>query len=248
MDTNTIITGDCGEVLDALPAGLADLIFADPPFNIGLKYPGHNDRLPRAAYLDFTGRWLAAAVRALSPSGSLFVQIADEWAGYIQVRLDALGLCWRNTIIWRYNFGPYQKGKFGRDHQQILYYVADPARHVFNADAVRVPSARQTKYNDRRADPRGRVPGDVWKASRVCGTFKRRKGHACETAEEVVDRIIKVATNPGQLVLEPFAGTAPACTVAQRLGRRWLGIETCGQTAEKARELLAGEAASCRRG
>jgi site-specific DNA-methyltransferase (adenine-specific) len=94
MDTHTVLTGDCLDVQQPLPAGVAKLVFAEPPFNIGLGYPGYNDRRPRAACLDFTDRWLAAVVRVLSPTGSVFVQIADEWAGYLQLRLDAL----RRTI------------------------------------------------------------------------------------------------------------------------------------------------------
>jgi site-specific DNA-methyltransferase (adenine-specific) len=78
MDTHTVLTGDCLDVLPTPPAGVAELVIADPPFNIGLGYPGSNDHRPRAAYLDFTDRWLAAVVRVLSPTGSVFVQIADE--------------------------------------------------------------------------------------------------------------------------------------------------------------------------
>jgi site-specific DNA-methyltransferase (adenine-specific) len=235
-----ILADDCLAALPTLPAGCASLIFVDPPFNIGLSYVGYSDNLSREEYLAFTDNWLAAVRRVLSPTGSLFVQIADEWAGYLQVRLDSLGLTWRNTIIWAYAFGPHQKGKFGRDHQQVLYYVADPRRFAFNADAVRVPSARQTKYRDKRANPEGRVPGDVWHFPRVCGTFNERQGHVCQTPEAVLERIVRVASNPGDLVLDPMAGTGTALAVARRLGRSYLGIELCRETAELARRRLLG--------
>jgi site-specific DNA-methyltransferase (adenine-specific) len=238
MNTNTILTGDCLGLLPGVPATTADLIFADPPFNIGLRYPGYDDRLPKDAYLAFTDRWLGAVARVLSPTGSLFVQIADEWAGYLQTRLDALGLRWRNTLIWYYEFGPHQKNKFGRNHQQILYYVADANRFTFHADAVRVPSARQLKYKDKRANPKGRVPGDVWDFSRVCGTFKERQAHCCQTPEQVLDRIIRVASRPGDLVLDPMCGSGTALVVAKRLGRRYLGVELSEETAGLARQRL----------
>jgi DNA modification methylase len=237
-----VITGDCVEVLNGLPAGFADLVFADPPFNIGLDYPGHDDRLPRSEYLAWTDRWLAAVVRSLSPSASLFVQIAAELAGYLQVRLDGLGLHWRNTVVWHYTFGPNQKRKFAPCHQQVLYYVRDPGRFTFNADAVRVPSDRQTKYNDRRADPRGKVPGDVWAVPRVCGTFKERRGHVCQTPEALLRRVVAVASNPGDLVLDPFAGTGTTLAVARQMGRRFLGVEKSPVTADLARARLAGAA------
>jgi site-specific DNA-methyltransferase (adenine-specific) len=239
MNTDTVLTGDCLDVLPTLPAGCADLVFADPPFNNGTAYRGYRDRLPRAEYLARINHWLAAWVRVLSPTGSLFVQIPDEWAGYLQLRLDTLGLAWRNTIVWAYRFGTHQEAKFGRDHQQLLYFARDPRRFTFNADAVRVPSLRQTKYRDKRADPRGRVPGDVWEFPRVCGKFRRRKGHACETPEELLERVVKVASNPGDLVLDPMCGSGSALAVAKSLGRRYLGVGLSPDTAELARRTLA---------
>ena len=235
MTHNIILVGDCRTILPTLPAGCVDVAFVDPPYNIGLGYTGYHDRLTREAYLDFTDRWLAAVLHVLSPTGSLFVQIADEWAGYLQVRLDGLGLTWRNTLVWHYHFGPHQQAKFGRNHQLLHYYVRDPKRFTFHADAVRVPSARQTKYKDKRANSKGRVPGDVWTFARVCGTFKERQGHVCQTPEGVLERIIRVASNPGDLVLDPMCGSGTALAVARRLGRRWLGVELGEETAERAR-------------
>jgi site-specific DNA-methyltransferase (adenine-specific) len=117
----------------------------------------------------------------------------------------------------------------------VLYYAADPKRLTFNADAVRVPSDRQTKYRDKRANPKGRVPGDVWHVPRVCGTFRERRDHCCQTPEEVVERIIRVASNPGDLVVDPMCGTGTTLAVAKRLGRRYLGVELCEATADLAR-------------
>src|SRR5262245_38455958 len=73
----------------------------------GLKYPGYRDRLPPAEYLTRFDAWLPAFVRALKPTGSLFVQISPRWAGHLQVKLEALGLALRDTIIWTYAFGPH---------------------------------------------------------------------------------------------------------------------------------------------
>jgi len=237
-----VIVGDCLDVLPTLPPRCAALVFADPPFNIGYEYDQYDDRLTRADYLRFTDDWFAAVLRVLAPDGSLFVQIADEWAGYLQVRLDALGLTWRNTIIWSFEFGTHQQHKFGRDHQQILYYVRDPKRYTFNADAVRVPSARQTRYGDKRADPRGRVPGDVWHFPRVCGTFHSRNkgGVGCQTPEAVLDRIIRVASDPDDLVVDPFAGSGTTLAVAKALGRHFVGIELSAAYADGVRRRLGG--------
>jgi site-specific DNA-methyltransferase (adenine-specific) len=237
VNINTIIAGNCIDVLPTLPARCADLVFVDSPFNYGLPYRGYHDRLSRQDYLAFTDCWLVAVCRVLSPTGALFVQINDAWAGYLQVRLDER-LTWRNTIIWHYDFGRHFKTKFGYNHQQIFHYVADPKRFTFNADAVRIPSKRQTQYHDRRANPAGRVPGDVWPIRRLPGNDKRRRGHPCQTAPEVVERIILAASNPGDLMLDPMCGTGATLAVAKQLHRRYLGIELSEETADKARSYV----------
>lgn len=235
---NEIITGDCVPVLGAMPAGFADLVFADPPFNIGYEYDQYDDYQTRYDYLAFADQWLAAAVRALAPAGSLFLAIGDDNAAEYKTRLDGLGLTMRSWIVWHYTFGVHCERKFGRDHTHVLYYVRDPDRFTFNADAVRVPSARQAKYADKRANPKGRVPGDVWTFPRVCGTFRERNkfAHGCQIPEALMERVILAASNPGDVVLDPFAGSGTTLAVANRLGRRWLGIELSEKYAAGARE------------
>jgi site-specific DNA-methyltransferase (adenine-specific) len=253
-----ILTGDCLEHLAGLPAGCVDLAFADPPFNIGYEYDVYRDRRAREDYLLWTEKWLAAVRRVLKPDGSFYVAIGDEYAAELKVRLDALGLTMRNWIVWHYTFGVNCTRKFNRSHAHIFYYVANPKRFAFNAGAVRVPSARQTTYADRRANPVGKLPddtwvlrpqedarcfpddSDTWYVARVCGTFKERTGHPCQMPEAVLERIIKVSSDPGDLVLDPFAGSGTTLATAKRLGRRYLGIELSEQYAERVRERLEG--------
>lgn len=252
-----ILTGDCLRHLDQLPEGCVDLAFADPPFNIGYEYDVYQDRRGRGDYLAWTERWLEAVRRVLKPDASFWVAIGDEYAAELKVRLDALGLTMRNWIIWHYTFGVHCKKKFTRSHAHIFYYVVDPKRFTFDADAVRVPSARQTTYADRRANPTGKLPDDTWVLrpqedgsffrpgedtwylSRVCGTFKERTGHPCQMPEAVLERIIRVASRPGDLVLDPFAGSGTTLATAKRLGRRYLGFELSADYAERVRERLA---------
>ena len=240
---NTIWTGDCLKHLAALPANSVDLAFADPPFNIGYEYDLYDDNRSRQDYLQWTARWLQAVVRVLKPTASFYVAIGDEYAAEMKVRLDQLGLTMRNWIIWHYTFGVSCKQKFNRSHAHIFYYVKNPQAFTFNADAVRVPSARQTTYADKRANPKGKLPddtwvlrpqeeeqcfqpnSDTWYVSRVCGTFKERTGHPCQMPEAVLDRIIRASSNPDDVVLDPFAGSGTTLVCAARLGRKYLGIE-----------------------
>ena len=256
MRLNDVIEGDCVKVLAELPAGSVDLVFADPPFNIGYEYDVYDDRRAKADYLAWTETWLAAAVRVLKPDGSFFLAIGDEFVAEHKVRLDALGLTMRNWIVWHYTFGVNCAKKFNRSHAHILYYVKDPKHYTFNADAVRVPSARMTTYADRRANPVGKLPDDTWVlrpqesgehfsldsdtwfVSRVCGTFKERVSHPCQMPEGVLERIIRVATNPDGVVLDPFAGSGTTLAVAKKLGRSYVGVELSEQYADGVRKRL----------
>jgi site-specific DNA-methyltransferase (adenine-specific) len=251
-----VLTGDCVQLLGKAPEASMDLVFADPPFNIGYEYDKYDDRREREDYLAWTETWFQAVRRVLKPTGSFFVAIGDEYVAELKVRLDALGLTMRNWIVWHYTFGVNCTKKFNRSHAHILYYVADPKRYTFNADTVRVPSARQTTYADRRANPQGKLPDDTWVlrpqedpryfkpdtdtwyVARVCGTFKERTGHPCQMPEGVLERIIRVASNPGDCVLDPFAGSGTTLAVAKRLGRRYLGVEWSADYAEKVRQRL----------
>lgn len=240
---DTIKTGDCLERLAELPAGCVNLAFADPPFNIGYEYDQYDDTRGKVDYLAWTDKWLAAVKRVLRPDGSFFVAIGDEYAAEMKVRLDALGLTMRNWIIWHYTFGVNCTKKFNRSHAHIFYYVVDPKNFTFVPDEVRVASARMTTYSDRRANPVGKLPddtwvlrpqettthfqneSDTWSVSRVCGTFKERTGHPCQMPEAVLERIIKVASKPGDVVLDPFAGSGTTLAVAKKLGRQFFGCE-----------------------
>lgn len=238
-----LLQGDCLKLLPTLSTASVDLVFADPPFNIGYEYDTYNDRRSKRDYLEWTEEWLGAVRRLLKPTASVYVAIGDEFAAEMKVRLDAMGLTMRNWIVWHYTFGVNCTRKFNRSHAHIFYYVVDPNRYTFNANAVRVPSARQTTYADRRANPRGKLPddtwvlrpqedprcfppdSDTWYVARVCGTFKERTAHPCQMPEAVLERIIKVSSNPGDTVLDPFAGSGTTLAVAKRLGRRYLGVE-----------------------
>ena len=256
MQLNDVIEGDCVKVLAGMPAGSVDLVFADPPFNIGYEYDVYDDRRAKADYLAWTEKWLAAAVRVLKPDGSFFLAIGDEFVAEHKVLLDALGLTMRNWIVWHYTFGVNCSKKFNRSHAHILYYVRDPKHYTFNPDSVRVPSARMTTYADRRANPVGKLPDDTWvlrpqesdehfrddqdtwHVPRVCGTFKERLGHPCQMPEGVLDRIIRVASNENGIVLDPFAGSGTTLAVAKKLGRSYLGVELSEQYADGVRKRL----------
>ncbi|MFN3264362.1 MAG: DNA-methyltransferase, partial [Aquificaceae bacterium] len=223
MELNKVYLGDCIEIMREFPNECIDLIFADPPFNIGIRYDKWKDSLEYEEYLQWSEDWLREAYRVLKKTGSIYVAIGDEFAAELVIIMKRLGLYMRNWIIWYYTFGQHQKKKFTRSHTHILYFTKDKERFTFNSDEIRVPSARQLVYRDRRANPKGRIPDDVWTFPRVCGTFKERVGrHPCQMPEALLERVILASSNPGDIVLDPFGGTGTTAVVAKRLGRNFI--------------------------
>ncbi|MBN1436949.1 MAG: site-specific DNA-methyltransferase [Sedimentisphaerales bacterium] len=248
LPENTIIKGDSVKLLrqefqrrDNTP--FVDLIFADPPFNIGYEYDKYNDKVDHEKYVEWTADWMSACNDVLQPHGSFWIAIGDDYAAEVRITARQLGLTMRNWIIWYYTFGQATRKKFARSHTHIFYFVKDPKNFIFNDSVIRVPSARQTTYNDKRANATGKLPDDTWilrpqesdafasdedtwHFSRVCGTFKERQGfHGCQMPEKLLERIIAVASEPEHLVLDPFSGSGTTVTVAAQLGRRYLGID-----------------------
>jgi len=238
---NTIVCGDCIEILGKIDKPFADLIFADPPFNIGYQYDKYHDKVKKDKYIAWTHDWMAACTKVLKPDGSFYVAIGDDYAAHVRIIGDNLGLTCRNWIIWHYTFGQQTKDKFARAHTHIFYFVQDKKNFTFNDWAVRVPSDRQLIYDDRRADPRGKMPDDVWdEFSRVCGTFKEREGwHPCQMPEDLLKRIIAVSSNPGDCVLDPFSGSGTTAAAAHQMGRTYVGLDISETYVEKACKRLA---------
>ena len=238
---NRIICGDCIEVLGKVDEPFADLIFADPPFNIGYKYDKYDDKVKKKNYIAWTRDWMSICKKVLKPHGSFYIAIGDDYAANVKILADEIGLVMRNWIIWHYTFGQQTKTKFARAHTHIFYFVNDEANFTFNDYAVRVPSDRQLIYNDRRANPVGKMPDDVWNGfSRVCGTFKERAGwHPCQMPESLLKRIIAVSSNPGDCVLDPFSGSGTTAAAACQLSRDYVGVEISEQYVENSNERLA---------
>ena len=224
---NKIICGDCIEVLSKAHKPFVDLIFADPPFNIGYKYDKYNDKQKHDNYVAWTKEWMSACKKVLKPNGSFYIAIGDEYAANVKVIADELGLVMRNWIIWHYTFGQQMKNKFARSHTHIFYFVKDKNNFTFNDLAVRIPSDRQLVYNDKRANPAGKMPDDVWSHfPRICGTFGHRKNwHPCHMPEDLLAKIIRVSSNKGDWIVDPFSGSGTTAVVAAKLKRKYTGIE-----------------------
>jgi len=240
LEPNQIVAGDCVKLLADQLIPQADLIFADSPFNIGYKYDLCEDRKQYDEYYRWTEKWMAACCNVLKPTGSFWIAIGDDYAAEVRIIGRKLGLTLRNWVVWHYTFGQATRTKFARSHTHLFYWTKDPKTFTFNDMAVRIPSARQTTYADKRANPKGKLPDDVWSFSRVCGTFKERaKWHPCQMPETLMERVVKVSSNAGDLVLDPFSGSGTTLVVAARMGRQYFGIDISAKYVKQANKRIA---------
>lgn len=212
----------CGkfEELDLSAIGHVDLCIADPPDNAGKGYDGYTDRLPKTEYRRLIREWLRRCCDITR--GPVFFTFAERWIPDVEdaIREHSLRViqrCW-----WYYTFGQAAKARYSPCVRPV-YWLND--KRIF-PERIRVPSARQVKYNDRRAKDGGKIPDNLWEFSRVCGTFReKRKWHPCQLPEQMIERVILGHSNPGDTVLDAFVGSGTAVYCCDRLGRHVVGID-----------------------
>ncbi|HJQ26383.1 MAG TPA: site-specific DNA-methyltransferase [Blastocatellia bacterium] len=236
----------CLDVLRRIPSASVDLAFADPPFNLTKGYEGYKDDLAARDYLGWCKRWLVEYERVLKPGGALFLLNLPKWAvGLADFLSRSASLYLQNWIVW--NALPEPKGVLMPAHYALLYFTKGerPARFnycsmeqgwqpfdeaVFPPDRADV-CARRACVRRRRASAqlwRGELT-DIWhdihRERRPIKKTIDEKAHPCATPERLLDRIIRLASNPGDIVLDAFAGTGTTALVAARLNRRFIAIE-----------------------
>lgn len=244
--STTVTTTDCLAGLAAMAEGSVDLVATDPPYNIGVDYGDGVAADRRGDYGDLVRAWMVGVHRVLRPGGTLWIVVDPTCGATFDNAIVDAGLAIRDRGVWFETFGVYRghgpKPNFGKDWRPWFYAVKGDG-YTFNFatdDTLRVPSARQTKYGDRRADARGRVRSNVWQFPRVCGTFRERVKEApTQLPLAMVAMVVRGFTNPGDLVLDTFTGTGTTGVAAVTTGRRFVGFEVREQWAEIARRRIA---------
>ncbi len=246
LSKNHIHQGDCIELLKKVEKGAVDLVFADPPFNIGYEYDVYDDQRQADEYIKWCHQWIKGVHHALKDDGTFWLAIGDEYAAELKIEAQKIGFHCRSWVIWYYTFGVNCVNGFSRSHTHVFHFVKDKKKFTFNRTnpQIRVKSARQVVYADNRANPNGRLPDntwitrpqdaplsfspshDTWYVPRVAGTFKEREGfHGCQMPEQLLARIIRSTSKPQDLVLDPFGGSGTTLCVSKKLGRQWMGFE-----------------------
>ena len=234
MDGHIIIWGDAIKVLsNEIPDNSIDLIFADPPYNIGKDFNGTKDKWrSEEDYLQWSYQWLDLCVKKLKSHGSFYVMASTQniphFDIYLRERLTVL-----SRIVWYYDSSGVQAKKYyGSLYEPILFCVRDKDNYTFNSHDILVEAktgARRKLIDYRKPVPTTynskKVPGNVWQIPRVRYRMNEYENHPTQKPMALLERIIRASSNEGDVVLDPFSGTFTTSYVAKQLGRKSIGVE-----------------------
>lgn len=233
-DGHIIYNGDAIQVLESkIEDKSIDLIFVDPPYNIGKDFNGRKDKWNTdQEYLDWCFQWIDLCLKKLKNNGSFYVMTSTQFIPYFDLYLrDKISILSR--IVWSYDSSGVQaKNYFGSMYEPILFCVKDAKNYTFNSDDILVEAktGAKRKLIDYRKNPpqpynTEKVPGNVWDFPRVRYRMAEYENHPTQKPIALLERIIKASSNEGDIVLDPFSGTFTTSFVAKSLNRKSIGIE-----------------------
>lgn len=226
---DTIIPGDAIEILKQIPSSSVDMTFADPPFNLKKSYTNYKDSKELNEYNRWCKEWINEMVRITAPTGSIFVHNIPKWLTYHVAHLNKRAK-FRHWISWNAMGAPLGKTLLP-NHYGILYYVKSDN---FTFHDIRTPHPRCRVCHEILADYGGKkerihefgvLLSDVWTDIHRIRHTKRRDEHPCQLPIPLLERLILMATNEGDIVLDPFMGTGTTAIASKKLGRHFIGIE-----------------------
>lgn len=228
-----IYLADALEMLSSLDDESVDLVFADPPYNIGKKFGRCKDKWDSdEEYLRWCYSWMDLCVKKLKPNGTMYVMSSTQFMPffdlYLRNKLFVMG-----RIIWSYDSAGVQARRyFGSMYEPILFCVKDKNSYTFNSDDILVEAKTGAKRRliDYRKNPpqpynTQKVPGNVWDFPRVRYRMEEYENHPTQKPVALLERIIKASSNVGSLVVDPFGGTFTTAFVAKCLGRRAISCD-----------------------
>jgi site-specific DNA-methyltransferase (adenine-specific) len=271
---NRVLLGDNLKLMRAEPDASVQMAYLDPPFNTGraqtrrtlattaavdgdrtgfggrryatrlLDESSYRDAFDD--YLGFLEPRLREVRRLLGPTGTLYFHIDWREAHYCKLLLDELfgRECFLNELIWAYDYGAKPRSRWPAKHDTILVYVKTPGGHFFDAEAVdREPYMAPGLVTVEKRE-RGKRPSDTWWHTIVSPTGKEKTGYPTQKPEGIVRRMVQASSRPGDLCLDPFAGSGTLGAVAAKLGRRYLLIDESAEAVRVMESRLGQNSAS----
>lgn len=230
-----IYLSDCVQGMKSLDAGIIDLVFADPPYNLGRDFGNSSDKQKTGDYLKWTVEWVRELARVVKPTASIYICCHWELSGKIQDILSEHFII-RNRITWKRDKGR-GASKNWKSNMEDIWFCTVGEDYTFNLEDVKVKKPVIAPYRDDNGRPKdwneteeGRIrythPSNIW--TDLCVPFwsmPENTPHPTQKPEKLVERAILASSNPGNLVFDPFLGSGTTAVVAKKTGRRFLGFE-----------------------
>ncbi|MEK6189969.1 MAG: DNA methyltransferase [Carnobacterium alterfunditum] len=231
-DFGELYKGDCLELLKIIPDHTVDCVFADPPFNLDKEYDeGVSDKSSFSEYLDWYFNWVDECIRVLKPGGSLFIYNIPKWNTYLSEYLNRK-LSFRNWITVDMKFGLPIQNRLYPANYSLLYYVKGDKPKTFTAQRIPLQvcphCGREIKdYGGYKSkmNPSGVTLSDVWSDIYPVRHNTSKNRNFNELSVKLLDRVISMSTNEGDVVLDPFGGSGTTFAVSELLNRKWIGFE-----------------------
>lgn len=233
-EQSLVIFGDCIESLRKMEEKSVDLIFADPPYNLGKDFGNDSDSWnDRREYLNWCYTWIDECFRVLKDDGTFYLMNSTQNIPYISIYLQEHYYI-VNDIVWTYDSsGVQSKKKYGSLYEPILMATkTEKAKYTFNYQDILVEAKTGAKRGliDYRKNPpqpynTEKVPGNVWEFARVRFKMEEYENHPSQKPEALLERIVKASSNQGEIVLDPFGGSFSTAAVATRLGRKAISMD-----------------------
>ncbi|HPN39432.1 MAG TPA: site-specific DNA-methyltransferase [Melioribacteraceae bacterium] len=230
MELNKIYVGDCLELIKTIPDESIDITFADPPFNLKKNYASYNDSLEFQEYLQWCELWISEMVRVTKPTGSIFLHNIPKWLTYYASFLNKFAY-FKHWIAWDAPTSP-MGNSLQPAHYGILFYTkSSKGSKIYE---LRSPHKRERKTGYLAKDyggkkdllhPFGPLVSDVWTDIHRIKHNNKRDPHPCQLPIHLLDRLILMTTDEGDIILDPFSGTGTTAISAKRLGRNYIGLE-----------------------
>ena len=232
--SGALLKGDCLKILPSVATNCIDTVFADPPFNIGKEYGSSvNDRMDEQEYLEWCQVWMNECIRVLKQSGSLFIYNLPKWNIHLAKSLLDRGMHFRDWIVVDLKLGLPIPGRLYPSHYSLLYFTKGKHK-TFHSIRIPIKACRHCggdvkDYGGHRnaLNPKGLNLSDVWTDIPPVRhwKFKSKKRKANALSTKLLDRVIELSTESGDVVLDPFGGSGTTFAVCEYKGRRWIGIE-----------------------